>query len=680
MSMKNILAEPDGSEITIVELVDYIPTRPVYEMYGERLPTNDCKYEVLFIIYKDKDNKKKIRAIPRPEIEFYFTKPEYRNQWITPREYIEIDKTYPVKVQSNKVLNTIKKEVEKHDDPLSKHLLEVYQYANNTQQWGMRKEIFKWPHVFLADVGTEDYYRIMLGYHYETNRDHTATKCFLDIESDVYGKTTSETDANLDPTNAVTLIFDHDLITDNPKPQVYTFLLRDHDRYPQQEYFEKNLKRFLEQCHKEFDRIKVVKKKKVQYIDNVADYHIVMFDKESELLSSVFAIINRQRPDICAVWNIAYDLPKMKARMERNNMNPVDIMSDPAFPQQCRFININVDNRPGIDIADRKTYIKMTSTTKYLDQMQTYANLRKGRKAYGSNSLDNISEIELGIHKRRFPKGVDVTNACIKDYWDFVLYNINDVWCQYLIDSVTSDLYSLIVDSNQSYCAIENLTKQTRYNKQIYYTEYLRYGVVPGSNINNDYINHKTDENADIIRELKRAKRRRAMMDQMISRGEIDSDDEIDINDIDEFLEASEISDRVLDLYRDSPDRQLKLQGAIVGHPNLNSRNGMELVEGVLSKHVYNDVMDMDFSAEYPWAKYTRSISRSTQYGRLIIPEKISDRQNEYDFENYIPGSEFTSDYISQDFISMGNVWFNLPTTEELVKMIIERKKGASNG
>ena len=64
-----ILAEPDGSEITIVELVDYIPTRPVYEMYGERLPTNDCKYEVLFIIYKDKDNKKKIRAIPRPEIE-----------------------------------------------------------------------------------------------------------------------------------------------------------------------------------------------------------------------------------------------------------------------------------------------------------------------------------------------------------------------------------------------------------------------------------------------------------------------------------------------------------------------------------------------------------------------------------------------------------------------------------
>lgn len=667
IGMKNILSEPDGSPITIVEMVDYVPYK--------RTDPDKCDKEVLFIIYKDRSNTKKVKAIVNPSIEFYMTKPEFRNDWKTPREYIDIDKTYPVKVPAKNVLNTIYKEAKKCDDPMSKHLCKVYDYAVNTGQWSARKEIFKWQHVFMADIGTEDYYRIMIGYHYNTNRDHTVSKCFLDIESDIYGKTTSETDANLDPTNAVTIIFDHDSITGNEKPQVYTLLLRDHIRYPQQRAFEQNMDKFIKQCHKEFDNIKVTTGGKTAYIQNVADYHIIMFDKESELLSSVFSLINRQRPDICAVWNIAYDLPKMYARMLRNGMNPVEIMSDPAFPKECQFVDINVDNRPGIDIADRKTYVKMTSTVKYDDQMQTYANIRKGRKAYGSNALDNISNIELGIHKRRFPKGVDVTNACIVDYWDFVLYNINDVWNQFLIDSVTSDLYSLIVDSNQSQCPIENLTKQTRYNKQIYYTEYLRYEVVPGSNINNDYIRQRTDENGDMLREIENAAKRRAMRDKMIERGEIASEDEVDNAELDERLAIEDIADKIGNIYEDSIDRAIRLQGAIVGHPNLNSRNGMELVDGIQSKHVFDDPMDSDFAAEYPWEKYVRSISRSTQYGRLIIPKKISDRQNEYDFPNYIPGAEFTSDYISHDFVSMGNVWFNLPTSDEVADMI-KRKKG----
>ena len=58
---------------------------------------------------------------------------------------------------------------------------------------------------------------------------------------------------------------------------------------------------------------------------------------------------------------------------------------------------MKIDNRPGIDKSDLKTYIRLTSTTKPYDQMNLYAGVRKGGKAFGSASLDNIDFRELGI-------------------------------------------------------------------------------------------------------------------------------------------------------------------------------------------------------------------------------------------------------------------------------------------
>ena len=94
----------------------------------------------------------------------------------------------------------------------------------------------------------------------------------------------------------------------------------------------------------------------------------------------------------------------------------------------------------------------------------------------------------------------------------------------------------------------------------------------------------------------------------------------------------------------------------------------------------------MDYASEYPWVKCTRSVSRSTQIGRLIIPERISPYQNMLplgqqkrpaDNRAYIPGAEFTSDYISQDWLSFGATWFNLPLADEMSD-IIKKKLGGT--
>lgn len=665
MFFENILPVPEGSKITVVELAEY-------QQWKHK---NRRKSDVLFIIYKDANDVKRVRSIENPKVGIFFTKPEYRNEWRTVRKYVPIEKLYPVEINPKRIPARIYEELKECNDERSKTLMDIYERAERIGDWKAKKEILKSQHTFMSDISVEEFYRIMLGYHYDCNQEHVLNKAFLDIESDIYGLTTSEQNSDMDPTNAVTVIFDYNCAAPNgPRkdvPQVFTFLLRNHKRYPQQKYFEDHLDEFITQCHSEFDEVTVTKGGKETIMTTYADYHIRFYGNEADLDKALFKVINTARPDTCAVWNIAYDLPKLRGRMDRQGLNYTNIMCDPNFPEDCRFVEINVDRRPTIDQADRKTYVKMASTTKYVDQMQTYAAIRKGQKAYGSNKLDNIAEVELGIHKRTFGKGIDVTNAAIKDYWNFVLYNINDVWLQVLIDRVTNDMFTLLMDSNQHQCSFENLTKQTKYQKMIYYTEYLRRGFVPGNNKNNDYIRGIIDDYADIIRENEAAKRLRKQIDE--NGGSID--DLIEPDD-DSFIgeepdpETEELLEKIEDVFADSVDRPLKLKGGLVGNPNLNSCNGEELIPGVPSKHVFKHVVDMDYASEYPWAKFTRSISESTQYGRLIIGEKISDRQNTHNTKNYIPGAEFISDYISQDIISLGEVWFKLPSVEDTISQL----------
>lgn len=695
MSMKNILPEKEGSQITVYETLYYQVKRH----------HNSGNTNTLFIVYRDSDKKKKVISIPNPNMEIYFLKESERGKFFTPREYIEMDKVYPVTVRANKVLGTIYDEMRNTTDPEGIALKRIYDQAVSTGTWGAMKEIFKWPYTFMSDMDVEDYYRVMLGYHYDTSpsHPHIINKCFLDIESDVLGLTNSQINDNMDPTNACTLIFsfdEHETGVARP-PQVHTFLLRNHKRYKHQKYFEEHLDEFYKKCHEVFDHQSIIADKKEKILDTTAMYKITLYDNERDLLQAIFDTINSVKPDVCEVWNIAYDIPKLYNRMINNNLNPIDVMSDKLFPKGNRFVTMKIDNRAGVDIANRNTNIRMTSTTLYIDQMQAYAGIRKGRKAYGSNTLDNIAKIECGLGKWEFRKGINVFNAAIEDYWNFVLYNIRDVWCQYLIDYATNDSMSMIYDMNQMNCPLQNLTKQTKYQKQIYYTNYLRKGYVPGNNANVDYFQFNSEEQQESASEFRQRWR---IMKELDKRG-IEVDDDIDseeLNDLyDEVISyetddnADEESEAVennmtdaVDIYKDSVNRRILLPGGLVGNPDFNIANGTEVMDGVHSKHIFDHAVDMDYSSEYPWAKVTRSLSRSTQIGRLIIPEKISERQNqlplgrvkrEADNKLYLPGAEFTADYLSGDVLSFGNVWFGLPGVDEMTQLVgdmIDKDKG----
>ncbi len=697
MSMTNILPEPEKSNISLYNVL-------LYNKWSCRnYSNNPAEDDELFIVYRDSKGKKKVHIIPKPPMEIYFVKPEYRT-FMTCREYIEMDKVDSVKIEASKVRSRIYNEVCKYDDIVSKQLKKIYDSAVATQQWDLRNEIFKWPYVCMADMKIEHYYMIHMAYHYNLDHPHIIDKAFADIENDIYGLSSSETRANLDPVNACTIIFRFDENGSNKDLgiQEFTFLLRDHKRYPQQEEFEKNIDKFYQVCHEEFDKQTIIKDGLQKVVDlSNTHYHIVMCKDEVELIESIFSTINRYKPDICEFWNMPYDMPKLKARMEILGMNPIQTISDKEFfPENAQFVSFHMDNRP-IDIANRNSYITATTTTNYVDQMQNYASIRKGRKAYGNNTLDNIANIELGMGKRKFAKGIDVTNAAIMDYWNFVLYNIRDVWAQFLVDYVTNDTMTLIYDMNQHNTPLYHLAKQLNYQKCIYYCEYLRRGYVPGDNPNVKYASYKDeDEQSNISNIKKRIKLREALdksgmdvddiaeimqneeeVNALIEEYCVDENEDIEIETMSDIAEeeTAKVLEENVDIFKDSIDRKLRLPGGLVGDPNLNSANGAELIQGVHSKHVYTDAFDADYSSEYPWAKYTRSISRSTQIGRLIIPDKISPYQNmlpfnkpkrKIDNSNYLPGAEFTGDYLSNDILSFGTVWFNLPFAEDCSKMI----------
>ncbi|MCM1230173.1 MAG: hypothetical protein NC489_08570 [Ruminococcus flavefaciens] len=684
MSMTGILNEPENAPITVFS-VQY------YQQWKHR---NAGKDDVLFIVYKDDTDTKKIRAIKHPSMEIYFANPDIRDQFRTPREYLPIEDVYSRKVPAVKVLPTVWEELSKANDPQSQVLQSIYMQSKNCGNRQAMKEIFKWPYTLFSDMGVEEYYRIMLGYHYNTMRNHIIDKAYLDIEADTLGLTSSEQAANLDKVNACTVIFNFDPHRKQKiKPQVFTFLLRNHRRYPQQKHFEEHLDEFIQQCHETIDHTTVTKGEKSQVIDFVADYHIELYDDEGKLLNRIFEVINKYRPDTCSVWNIAYDIPKIAARMEANGINYVDAMCDSTFPKDYRFVEMNIDTRPGIEISDKKTYIRMASTTSYIDQMQSYGGLRKGMKQFGSSSLDNISNIELGLGKLKFTKpGVNVLNAAVESYWEFVLYNIIDVVRQVMIDIVTNDCMSMVYDMNQSNTSLENLTKQTRYQRQIYYTNYLRKGFVPGNNPNISYVRGESEEYLERMEEARLARERADQEAEAELLLEKDSDDLS--NDVDEMFDentqkvAEEVAAGLVGIYEDTVDRKISIPGGMVADPDFNTENGIELIKGVKSKHMMEHIMDMDFASEYPWAKYTRSLSKSTQIGRLIIPEKISGRQNTLpmgqkkriqEIKAYLPGGEFVSDYLSQNVIALGNVWFNLPTITDLHKKLLERKKAMAS-
>ena len=551
----------------------------------------DDKYEdFLSIIYKKIDTgEKKIKVIKRPKMEIYFTKNEYRDYDYN-KAFIELYKTDKHTVDYKMLAPYIAAQA-------GPQYLNFIKQCMETRNYQAISDIHKYPYVFGSDLNVETWYRIQWLLEYDNESEKLLTKQFMDIEVDSIDVEGFPRDGEC-PINAVTIV-------DEENKECYTFLL-DTKNNPQIPEFVDDIDSFIDELHDAFDE---------SY--GVLDYKIFMYEDEKELIVDMFKLINTLKRDFMLIWNGGgFDLPYIIERIKNLNMVPEDVMCHPDFPvKTCVF---RKDTR-NFDVAHKGDSLKLSSYTKFLDQMVLYAATRKGQSELRSNALNYIGQAELGDEKLDYSDEANIKTLPYKNYRKFVMYNIKDVLLQYGIERKVNDIENLYLRAYSNATDYDKVFRQTVTLKSRAYIEYFLQGNIIGNNINENYGDKSSDE------------------------------------------------------------KEVTFSGAIVGDPLLNSNTGLVLF-GKRSMYVYNNVIDMDFSSMYPHIIIAFNIERNTMIGKLIIEGFNNDRYEHYfikdkssksdddddDDTTYDAGKDFMDNYLTGDILSMGTKWFNLPDFKTL--------------
>lgn len=345
-----------------MELMSYIgPNEDVLllnETYIPSFAQEDGTFsdDILYLTFRDnKTGEKKVREIPKPKVETFITKPEYRTSFKTQRMFLHKDKVDSYIVRYNQLASFIIKQIK--EDGRDLEYLPICQVA--------KKEAFKWRHSYFADENICDY--AMIAYLLNRNLDETnlnVSKAFFDIESDIYGISSTEADNGEAPINAISIVLPYNEYGKQFKhPKVFTMLLRNHKRYKEQKFFEENLSMFIEECHEEFDD---------KY--NKPEFHINLFDNEIDLLRMTFALLHKFKPDFIMIWNMSYDIPAIIKRLNVLGEDPRAYFCHSDF--STPFIKYNYDNIYKNDFKNKSESFECTSYSVWADQMLHYAGIK----------------------------------------------------------------------------------------------------------------------------------------------------------------------------------------------------------------------------------------------------------------------------------------------------------------
>lgn len=566
--------------------------------------TDDNKKETyLNIIYKDLDTGQKyLKAIKDAKMDIHFAKDEYRN-YEHNKSFIELDKTFVVESADKDISKTIAKEA-------GGKWKQLYDDAVKTN-WKDMALLKKYPYVFGSDIPIDVFYRRLFIDKYGNNKRKKLTKGFLDIEVDTidvlrlpeYGEC---------PINAISLM-------DKDAMICHTMLLRNSNN-PLIEEFEKDIDSFIDELHETFDE---------SY--GIIDYRLYMYDTEEELIQDIFNLINQLKLDIIAIWNgWGFDIPYIIERIKVLGMDPNIVMTHPDFPIRNVYLKRDTVN---FMIKNKTDSTKISSYTKFTDQMVVYAANRKGQSEQRSYSLGNIAKAEIKDDKLDYSDETNIATFPYENYRKFVMYGIKDVLLQFGIENRTTDLEALYDRGSRTLTTWDNVYKQTVALRNRAYYDLYKEGIILGVNIN--VLGTKLNE---------------------------------------------------------------KFVGAIVGDPMLNKNAGKRIL-GKISKFIFDNVIDMDFSSMYPHIMIAFNIERHTMIGKLLLlnpdgsqritqlanmfmnrptlmedylddeeeAEILDDGDIEYP-DKYDAGKDFVDNLLTEDTLSLGHKWFDLPTVDKVVE------------
>lgn len=451
---------PKGSNLTILNTA-YVPRHKS----GENENTYEKDY--ICITFRDNDRGvKRAHIIYEPLFTFYKIADEYQE----PDHnlfFIEKEKVVPYTCKYADILKAI---AEVTDN------MQFYMDNIATQNYSENQKLHSIPSIFMSDTNIENRYRFLFGLSY-TNESFKINKSFLDIETDGRYAMGDFPEPGEVPINAIAYC-------DEAHNTTYQFLLNDPKNPSLQAY--KN-------SFNQYDVIGELKqfvinavggwKKAVKFGVDKMEYKIIFFDNELDLVTKMFQVINITTPDFLEIWNMAFDLDYIVARLDNLGADVLDVITDNRIPEQ--FFKFHVDTRNKNDYAERGDYVNLSSYTVWLDQMIQFASRRKGRGQFPSFKLDSIGETIAGVNKLDYSHITsNINDLPYLDYKTFSFYNVMDVIVQKCIETSTQDVEYIFTK-----CLVNNTIYPKGHRQSVYLAnrflkDFWEYGYVIGNNKN----------------------------------------------------------------------------------------------------------------------------------------------------------------------------------------------------
>lgn len=612
-----------------------------YVRANKRAGTPDC----LYTIYKDLETgKKHVMTMENPSMPIYFEKEEFIDHKY-PQDYKEKDKCKMEVVKYKDIPFVIAEHMGDSGKAFLQNIFETRNYAELSM-------INTYPYVFGHDYDIRTYYRHAWKKRASENIIPQISKSFLDIECDSFDSAGFPNPQN-NPIDLVTVI-------DGEKKKSYTFALVNRQYKPatmygntspiksdkMNDFFDKKeeyRKKMYDSRHEQekalMNDLDGLKKELHEMFDETYgsfDYNFYFYEDEREMLIHLFQCIHMISPDFLMIWNISFDIPYILERMRTLGINPEDIICDEEFKAKECYFKKDMHN---FEIKNKCDWFHVTSKTVYIDQMELYAAVRKGREELRSTKLNFIGEKEVNDSKLDYSEDGNIKTVGYVNYRRYFIYNIKDVLLQYGIERSTEDCETLYTSTYSNITAYEDNFKQTVTLRNVQYRIYDDFGLIPGANINQILLQR-------------------------------------DMRMHPEKYDAK------------NKKKDPSYEGALVGNTLLIQRFG-KMMYGKRTNYMFDYSIDFDMKAFYPSTIYVLNIAPSTLiFKATVLADNYDVRGGDIPFHGFTDNQlvktnndSFTGDIASEIFdnfqtgniLSTAHKFLNLPTVAELEKELCSK-------
>jgi len=166
---------------------------------------------------------------------------------------------------------------------------------------------------------------------------------------------------------------------------------------------------------------------------------------ERDLIIKLIRKVVMMKPDLCGVWNIAYDIPYIEKRALFNQIPTNELFCHPDVPKDLRIFRWKEDTKPVDHFTDVWHQVIAPGYTRWYDPMCLYSRLRKVQGRENFYTLDFIGQKIVGSGKVKFGSNASHAEMQLHDQVGYCAYNCFDTILPCIIDAVAQDTSSMMV-------------------------------------------------------------------------------------------------------------------------------------------------------------------------------------------------------------------------------------------